>query len=130
METEFAKRLKLARREAGMTQAELSQKLGISQSTLASLELRAKGTSRVVDLARALGVRPDWLSSGDGPMREINLCGRSSLEEAAGILTKEVGRVPTVLQPSARDALVKWAQGHISDENLAEILTAFTGKAA
>lgn len=69
MTSEFGKRLKEARRNAGLTQAQLAKKVGIGQSTVAELERTASGSSHVASIAAACNVSPMWLASGDGPMK-------------------------------------------------------------
>src|SRR5690606_41856478 len=58
-------------KEAGLSQAELAKAIGTGQSTIASIENgRNQGSGFLVDIARVLGVRPDWLASGRAPMRD------------------------------------------------------------
>ncbi|MGL4674634.1 MAG: XRE family transcriptional regulator [Wohlfahrtiimonas sp.] len=58
-------RLKEAREKAGITQQQLADSAGIAQSTIMFLESgRNKGSTRIVDIAKALGVSPDWLLYG------------------------------------------------------------------
>lgn len=67
----LAERTKKARKEAGLSQAELAKAIGTGQSTIASIENgRNQGSGFLVDIARVLGVRPDWLASGRAPMRD------------------------------------------------------------
>lgn len=68
MTTEFGRRLRQARNAAQLTQVQLSKAAGIGQSTLAELEKSGYGSARVVDLATALNVSPQWLATGAGPM--------------------------------------------------------------
>ena len=66
----FSERLSLAMKEAKMTQGSLAEAVGMAQPSIWRLVSGgAKGSTRVVDLARVLGVRPEWLSTGTGPMR-------------------------------------------------------------
>lgn len=65
----LAKRLKYAREEKGLSQAALAKRIGAGQSTIASIEGRNKGSGKIVQLAQALDVRPEWLESGALPMR-------------------------------------------------------------
>lgn len=69
MTSEFGKRLKEARKNAGLTQAQLAKKVGIGQSTVAELERTANGSSHVAGIAAACNVSPMWLATGDGPMK-------------------------------------------------------------
>jgi len=66
-------RIRAARKEAGMTQVELAQKVGIAQPTLSNLEKgNYVGTSSMIDIAIALGVRPEWLATGKGDRKAQN----------------------------------------------------------
>jgi phage repressor protein C with HTH and peptisase S24 domain len=70
--SELASRLKQARAESKLSQAGLAKRIGAGQSTIASIENgRNNGSGRLVDIAKVLGVRPEWLSNGDGPMRSM-----------------------------------------------------------
>ncbi|MBR8343050.1 helix-turn-helix transcriptional regulator [Burkholderia ambifaria] len=56
-----------------MTQVELAQKVGIAQPTLSNLEKgNYVGTSSMIDIAMALGVRPEWLATGKGDRKVQN----------------------------------------------------------
>lgn len=58
-------RIKAKRREAGMSQAELAKRVGLTQSAIAMLESgRRQKTRELVEIARVLGVSPAYLSSG------------------------------------------------------------------
>lgn len=70
MKTKFADRLKLAMSDAGLTQANLAEKAGVSQAAIQKLTSgKAESTRKIVEIANALGVRVEWLSSGVGAMR-------------------------------------------------------------
>ena len=67
----LADRLNLAMERTGMTQGALAKASGVAQPTIWRLSSgNAKGSTRIVDIANALGVRPDWLSSGEGNMSD------------------------------------------------------------
>ncbi|EOD4109763.1 XRE family transcriptional regulator [Yersinia enterocolitica] len=71
---DFSERLNLAMAEGRFTQGSLAKAVGMAQSSIWKLTSGgAKGSRRTVDLARVLGVRPEWLSSGSGPMREAGV---------------------------------------------------------
>ena len=56
-----------------MTQKALGEAVGISQAAIQKIETgKASQTTRLLDIATALRVRPEWLSSGDGVMKESN----------------------------------------------------------
>ncbi|WP_083761358.1 helix-turn-helix domain-containing protein [Nitrosococcus halophilus] len=66
----LGERLKKARLEANMTQRQLAETSGVKQQMISKLEVgRASETSDIVSLAKALGVRSEWLDSGEEPMR-------------------------------------------------------------
>ena len=68
----LAARAKLARKRAGLTQVEAAKASGVNQSDISKIErgdtLRSVGT---LSLAKAYGVSPHWLDTGDGPMDPV-----------------------------------------------------------
>lgn len=68
MTTDFGKRLKEARKHAGLTQQQLAKKVGIGQSTIAELERTGNGSSHVSTMAVTMRVSPLWLEKGVGNM--------------------------------------------------------------
>lgn len=65
----FGDRVRDRRNELEMAQEDLAKAAGISQSTIAQIEGgRNKGTKHILALARALGVRPEWLEDESGEM--------------------------------------------------------------
>ncbi|MGL4352236.1 MAG: XRE family transcriptional regulator [Plesiomonas shigelloides] len=72
MNMTFSERLKIAMRDANYTQAALAEKAGLTQAGIQKLTSgKANSSRRVVEIARALGVRPEWLSTGVGLMAEV-----------------------------------------------------------
>ncbi|WP_438612878.1 S24 family peptidase [Klebsiella variicola] len=70
MKTTLAERLREARKAADMTQKTLGDTVGVSQAAIQKIETgRAAQTTKLLDIAKALRVRPEWLSSGTGAMR-------------------------------------------------------------
>ncbi len=68
-------RVRVARKNKGMTQGQLAAAVGIAQPTLSNLEKgKHAETVKIVEIAKTLGVRPAWLSSGAGPMLEGEAC--------------------------------------------------------
>lgn len=66
---ELKDRLKAARRHAGLTQAELAQRVGITQVSISDLERgKSQATSFIAQIAAACGVSPLWLADGVGAM--------------------------------------------------------------
>lgn len=67
----FSDRLNLAMKEGGFTQASLADAVGMAQPSVWKLTSgKANSSRKVVQIANALGVRPEWLSSGSGAMRD------------------------------------------------------------
>lgn len=67
----FAERLNAAMSAAGVSQGQLAEKVGISQPAIQKMTSgKTSGSRKMVELAHALNVRPEWLSSGNGPMRD------------------------------------------------------------
>ncbi len=62
-------RIRKVRKERKLTQKELAGKAGVSQQLINKLESdNARATGRIVEIAAALDVRPEWLSWGRGPV--------------------------------------------------------------
>lgn len=68
MSTDFGRRLKLARKHAGLTQKQLAPLAGMSQSNLSELETVAHESGKTVQLAAVCGVNAHWLATGEGEM--------------------------------------------------------------
>ena len=69
MKTTLANRLKEARLLRGLTQKGLADLVGVSQAAIQKIEGgKANQTTKIVEIAKALSVNPEWLSSGNGPM--------------------------------------------------------------
>lgn len=69
MVTAYGKRLKLARKLAGLTQVELSKATGIRQSTISAAEVGGSGSATTPVIAAACAVDALWLASGQGEPR-------------------------------------------------------------
>lgn len=68
MKSSFSERVKIERKRAGLSQTRLARMCDLSCETISCLE-RGKnaGSEKVLgSVARALGVRPEWLRSGSG----------------------------------------------------------------
>lgn len=63
-------------RAGGFSQASLAEAAGVSQPTVWKIASgKTQSSAKIVDLAKALNVRPEWLANGQGEMRldeEIN----------------------------------------------------------
>lgn len=67
----LAERLKTARKSAGLTQAQLGEKIGVSQNTIQKIE-SGGDTKHIVTLAKVLNVNANWLQTGEGVMIGAN----------------------------------------------------------
>lgn len=85
MKLSFAKRLRKERERAGLSQTRLARLCNLSGTMISCLERGGSAGSdkAVASVARALGVRPEWLRSGAGK-RELDCTGElPSLQPAA-----------------------------------------------
>lgn len=70
MNKTLAERLAKAMQERGMSQGALAKATGVAQPTIWRLvKGEAKGSTRLVDIARALSVSVEWLANGSGSMQ-------------------------------------------------------------
>ena len=68
----LAERLNQAMELSGMSQGALAKASGVAQPTIWRLTSgNARGSTKIVEIANALGVRSKWLSPGVGPMRDV-----------------------------------------------------------
>lgn len=75
----LAKRLKHAREKANLSQAALAKRIGSGQSTIGSIENgRNQGSGKLLQIARALNVLPEWLETGRGPVQPQKEAGYDS----------------------------------------------------
>lgn len=66
----FAERLISAMVAAGLSQGQLAERVGLSQPAIQKMTSgKTNGSRKMVELSRALSVRPEWLSEGSGSMR-------------------------------------------------------------
>lgn len=67
-------RLNKAMELAGMSQGALAKASGVAQPTIWRLTSgNARGSTKIVEIANALGVNSEWLSTGIGPMKKMEL---------------------------------------------------------
>jgi phage repressor protein C with HTH and peptisase S24 domain len=62
----FGKRLKEARMDAKLSQAELARRVGVKQGTIAEAEASGLSSTKMLEYAKALNVNPEWLATGKG----------------------------------------------------------------
>lgn len=71
MKMTLAQRIKIAMTAANVTQSALAEKVGVSQAAIQKIASgKAKSSTKIVEIAAALGVRPEWLGEQSGPMKE------------------------------------------------------------
>ena len=72
MNKNFADRVKERRLALSLSQAALAKRAKVSQGTIAQIELgHSQGSGKMVDLALALGVSPEWLLYGKNPPEKL-----------------------------------------------------------
>ncbi|MBS7837357.1 XRE family transcriptional regulator [Wohlfahrtiimonas chitiniclastica] len=92
---ELKDRLKQARAAKKLSQAKLAELAGVTQPTIMFIENgRNKGSSKIVDIANALDVSPDWLLHGkEMSNAEISKTPVAEWDESAP-LTDEIVAIP------------------------------------
>ncbi|HCI6019566.1 TPA: helix-turn-helix domain-containing protein [Klebsiella quasipneumoniae subsp. quasipneumoniae] len=66
----LSERLEIAMKAGGFSQASLAEAAGVSQPTVWKIASgKTQSSAKIVDLAKALNVRPEWLANGQGEMR-------------------------------------------------------------
>ncbi len=93
---DFGEKLKALRQEAGLTQKQLADKLGVTKSTVSyyELTLRYPSTDVIVSLAEAFHVSTDYLLGVEKKQQTIDVTGLPDediefLEHAASLLRKK-----------------------------------------
>lgn len=117
----LGERVEATRKRIGMSQADLAERAGISQTTLSDIERGRNERSRyAVNLALALGVQPRWLVYGESePDEEPELSAQySRLLEAAGWTTP--ARIAAMLTergyPTTSQMMCNWKSRGLSCE--------------
>lgn len=99
VKTGLPMRMKLRRRELGITQEQLAKKAMVSQQTVTAIETGITERSRFLpDIARTLGVTDEWLRSGVGPKEPV-VAGRLAAAKNEG---RAIRRIPLL---DAREAV-------------------------
>ncbi|HAK1938949.1 TPA: helix-turn-helix transcriptional regulator [Salmonella enterica] len=127
MKTTLAERLKLARNEKGFSQKALGELVGVSQAAIQKIEAaKAKETTKLVELSQALGVRPEWLSRGEEPMRDDKIanhdpCSTIPPESECGTVDVWDSKTPLsddeVEVPFLKDIEFACGNGRVMDED-------------
>jgi transcriptional regulator with XRE-family HTH domain len=104
MATDFGKRLKEARKHAGLRQTQLAKLAGMSQSNVSELENTAFGSVATMQLALCCGVNPNWLATGEGSMLDALLVSEPTpgYAPSLGSLVVELGRMLRALDDVSR----------------------------
>lgn len=89
---EMKDRVRARRKKLNLSQAKLGALVGMSQVGIRKIE-EGGGTAMVLELARALACRPEWLKSGEGP---------EELAEAAGTLAPSSSRAEALWEGPER----------------------------
>ncbi|MBF0109322.1 MAG: helix-turn-helix domain-containing protein [Magnetococcales bacterium] len=106
MNSTLNERIKLARKHAGLTQKELADKVGISQTAIHKLEGGGSRSSRkTIAIALTCGVDPIWLDTGRG---EMELAGGSPYSSSRKEFDDEQGESSRSYPLIARIPLISW----------------------
>ena len=94
-------RVKQRMQELDIKQDELAKAAELTQPAIFKLLAgKTKRTTRLAEIAKALGVRPQWLATGEGPMQEMGstLEARAVIEEIEQrTRTHELGSAELIL---------------------------------
>lgn len=93
----FANRVKTARKHAKLTQKELADRLGLSQTAVHKLESGFSASSRkTVGIALTCGVDPIWLQNGDGTMTLHGYAPETTDQDDATQYMSQMARTPLI----------------------------------
>ena len=95
MPTDFGKRIKTARKHAGLTQKALANKISLAQPSLSHLENSGFASVFTAQIADACGVNPRWLATGEGEMLPVGGTAHATALLDSGALEGAV-RVPVL----------------------------------
>lgn len=85
----LASRIKQARKQAGLTQKDLAQRVGVSQPVISQLENGENLQSvHLLAIAKACGVDSEWLASGEEKPEQVVL----TKEQLADLLRESYSR--------------------------------------
>ena len=117
---DLSERIKIARKQAKLTQKELADRVGVSQTAIHKLECgRSISSRRTVTIALTCGVDPIWLDTGRGEMSLFGATpGMSPDEFAKATENGELHRAPLF----ARLPLISWEDAGQFCEESAESL--------
>lgn len=108
-------RIQFARKHAGLTQKELADRVGISQTAIHKLECgRSRSSRRTVPIALACGVDPVWLETGRG---EMVLSGVAKVVAMEAMESIAEGEEPYISGGrNARAPLISWSDAGLPPE--------------
>jgi transcriptional regulator with XRE-family HTH domain len=116
--TKLADRIKEARVQRGLSQAQLAAMAGVRQSAIGNLEAGIrKSTHNVLEIARALGVRPEWLQDGIGSREAKAVALRPEVVEIA----EKINSMPAEKLAAIR-TLVDALGPAVPDERVAQFI--------
>ena len=113
MKNEFQYRLQKSLAESGLTASELSERTGISEANISNYingKYIAK-QDKVYLLARALGVDPYWLMTGEEPTRFTSDENEAPQTQEAKVISGGVDKMP----PEKREQALKVLQAIFSE---------------
>lgn len=118
----FSERLNAAMMSAGFSQAQLADRVGISQPAVQKMASgKTSGSRKMVELAHALNVNPEWLSSGSGAMRPSSKESNIGSEEEWSTVDSWDSKTPLpedeVEVPFLKDIEFACGDGRISEED-------------
>lgn len=125
----FADRLNLAMRESGVNQPTLAEAIGIKQPSVWKMTTgKTQNPRKLLEISKVLNVRPEWLSSGEGPMRPDHTASSQSQQESSIPPASEWGSVAAwdsstalsedeVEVPFLRDIEFACGDGRIQDDD-------------
>ena len=84
----FHERLRWARKESKLTQAQVSALIGMSQGAYSLLEKKGTASEKTSSLAKVLRVDPHWLETGQGHMKPPNQPEEDDFVEVKRVMLK------------------------------------------
>lgn len=105
-EGDIGRRVRAARREAGMTQVQLAAAIGITQGSLSAIERgnsKSPAAETLLRLSEATRCRPEWIMRGAGTMRQAEGAVEQSTEHELLTLWRSL---PEARRQAVLDALL------------------------
>ncbi|MBF0127857.1 MAG: helix-turn-helix transcriptional regulator, partial [Magnetococcales bacterium] len=106
-------RILIARKHARLTQKQLADRVGISQTAVHKLECgRSSASRRTVSIALTCGVDPIWLETGRGEMSMGGPGGNPGVSGTEGFRIPVIARIPLVSWEEAKAYTPETAASH------------------